>query len=189
MRKTLFLLMVVFALGIKNSAAQIDFENFDVNQIMGKVLTVKKGWAPKFFLGKQSIPKIPIVAQILGSKNNININKYFKTFKTGRTVYRITSYAGTAVALYGTIKNISNNSKDSVLSSAKNQAKTALYSGLGSMASGVLVKLLTKAASYKAVDLFGGAIKKKLSDIISFDLGAANNFGRPGYKAGLIVHL
>jgi hypothetical protein len=65
-----------------------------------------------------------------------------------------------------------------------------LYSGLGSMTSGTLVKLLTKAASYKAVDLFGGLIKKKLVDILSFEATPSTNYlGKNSFKAALIIRL
>ena len=130
-----------------------------------------------------------MVADILGSKKNSEINKLFGTFRTGRTVYRITNYAGSAFALYGTIKNIINN-KDSVTAAVKNQARTLMYSGFGSMATGTVVKLLTKAASYKAVQMFGGLIKKKLTDILSFDVMPSTNYlGRANFKTAMIIRL
>jgi hypothetical protein len=190
MKKTIVLSLTLLALiSFKSNAQVIDLENLDVSSLFGKVLQVKRGWAPQFFSGKKKIPKLNIVGQVLGSKNNNDINRLFNTFKTGRTIYKIGAYAGSAVTLYGTIKNIINNGKDSITAAAKSGAKTALYSGLGSMATSVIIKLLTKAASYKAVDMFGGLIKRKLEDIISLDMGASNNFGRPGFKAGLIIHL
>ncbi len=58
------------------------------------------------------------------------------------------------------------------------------------MSLGTVVKLVTKGASYKAVDLFGGVIKRKLMDIISFDAMPAQNYlGRTEFKAALIVKL
>lgn len=190
MRKLIAVLLVVFTLSAVKAGAQIDIpkidiKNFSMDQLLGRVLQVKRGWAPQFFSGKNKIPKINIVRDLLNTKNNSEITKLFSTFKTGRLVYRITNYAGTAIALYGTIKKISEN-KDSL---AKN-AKTLIVSGLSSMSVGTVVKLLTKGASYKAVDLFGGVIKRKLMDIISFDMGPGVNYiGRTNFKAGLYLKL
>ena len=84
----------------------------------------------------------------------------FRTFNTGRTVYKITSFAGSAVAIYGIVKKISDSANVPA-------GKTALTSGLISIGSGLLVKFLTKAASYKAVDIFNGIAVKKIKDIFS----------------------
>ena len=119
------------------------------------------------------------------NQKNPEINKLFNTFKTGRLVYRVTNYAGAAITLYGAIKKIADN-KDSL---AKD-GKALLISGLSSMSLGTVVKLLTKGASYKAVDLFGGVIKRKLMDIISFDVAPSTNYvGRTGMKASFTIHL
>lgn len=164
---------------------KIDLKNFSIDQLLGKVLQVKRGWAPQFFSGKSKIPKINIVRDLLGTKKNGEINKLFSTFKTGRLVYRITNYAGAAITLYGAIKKISEN-KDSAASSAK----TLIYSGLSSVSVGTIVKLITKGASYKAVDLFGGIIKKKIMDIISFDVMPSTNYiGKTGMQASFIIKL
>lgn len=190
MKKITLAMFAVLMLASVRSEAQIeipkiDLKNFSIDQLLGKVLQVKKGWAPQFFSGKSKIPKINIVRDLLGTKKNTEINKLFSTFKTGRLVYRITNYAGAAVTLYGAIKKISDN-KDSL---AK-EGKALLISGLSSMSLGTVVKLLTKGASYKAVDLFGGVIKKKLLDIISFDVSPATNYtGRTGMKASFTLQL
>jgi hypothetical protein len=190
MKKIFTILFSVSLLTSVQSSAQIDIpkidlKNFSIDQLLGKVLQVKKGWAPQFFSGKNKIPKINIVRDLLNTKNSGEISKLFSTFKTGRLVYRITNYAGTAIALYGTIKKISQNAD-----SLKKGATALLVSGLSSMSVGTVVKLLTKGASYKAVDLFGGVIKKKLLDIISFDMGPGVNYiGRTNFKAGLYIKL
>ena len=186
---TAIILFMVVAVSKSNAQGidieKIDLKNFSLDALLGKVLQVKKGWAPQFFSGKKKIPKINIVRDILGSKKNSEINRLFGTFKTGRTVYRITNYAGAAISLYGAIKKISEN-KDSLA----NDAKGYIISGLSSMSLGTVVKLLTKGASYKAVDIFGGVIKKKLMDIISLDAMPSRNYiGRTGFKASLIVKL
>lgn len=190
MKKTVILVFVfVFsAMHHRIEAQEIDWENFDLRQIFGKVLTVEKGYAPKFYLGKKKIDKLDIVGKILNTKKSPEINRLFRTFKTGRTVYKIATYTGTAITVYGAIKSAVNNGKaDSLLSTAdKNAVKTAVVSGLTSVASGVLVKLLTKGASYKAVDIFGGIIQKKIRDILSVDFGVAPMYnGTPAVTASL----
>ena len=42
-----------------------------------------------------------------------------------------------------------------------------LYAGIGTIGTGVIVKLLTKAASYKAVSIFSDIAVKKILDIFS----------------------
>ncbi len=189
MKKLLFLL-ILSGTGIHSFSQEIDFENFDLRQVLGKVLIVQKGYAPKFFVGKNKIPKLDVVAEILGSKRNPEINRLFKTFKTGRTVYKVATYTGTAVAVYGVVKNTINSNKDSISNSSKDAAMTAVYSGAGAILSGVVVKLLTKGASYKAVDLFGGVIRKNLGDILGIDLGMIRQYnGVPAVQAGIKIAL
>jgi hypothetical protein len=189
--KKLVVCLVVCFLAVSNARTQeITLENFDLNQVMGKVLTVKRGYSPDFFLGKRKIGKVAVLGQILGSKNNPDIDRLFRTFKTGRTVYKVAAYSGTALTLYGAVRNVMVLNKDSVSTAQKNAATTALYSGLGTVVSGVVVKLLTKQASYKAVDLFGGVVKRKLGDIIGIDLGMVPSVhGAPMMKAGLKIAL
>lgn len=190
MKKNIIALFISCVIFVQSAQAQIDIptidlKDFKIENLLGKVLQVKRGWAPQFFSGRSKIPKLNIVQQLLNTKKNSDITKLFNTFKTGRLVYRITNYAGSAIALYGVIKKIADN-KDSLV----NNAKTFLISGLSSMSLGTVVKLLTKGASYKAVDLFGGIIKKKLMDIISFDVGPSVNYiGKTNFKAGLYLKL
>ncbi len=163
MRKLVFLLIVGLFINSQCSA-QIDFNNIRIDDILGKVITVENGFSPKFYIGNTQIPKIAKVAEILGLKQNEDINRLFNTFRTGRTIYHIASYAGTAVAVYGAIRSIN----------AANQQdyKPALYSGLGAIGTGIIVKLLTKGAANKAVDIFNNTARKKLKDI--FGIGAAS---------------
>lgn len=147
------------------SYAQIDLNNLDINDIIGKVIRVDKGFEPKFYLGKVQIPQVKKVAEILGVKNIPEVNSLFKTFRTGRTIYKVASYAGSAVALYGVIKSFDK-------AALKKDYQAAIASGISSIASGVIVKLLTKSASYKAVDIFNNTVKTKLKDI--FHIGAAS---------------
>jgi hypothetical protein len=159
MKKILFLALFT-AIYFGKSQAQIDLKKiFNLDDLVGKVLTVKKGFAPKFSLGNQPITKVFKVGEILGLKNNTQITKYFNLFKTGRTIYKIASYAGTAISLYGAIKAFDK-------TSVKKDYQGALLGGLSSIGTGLLSKFLTKGASYKAVDVFNGVVKRKLSDIL-----------------------
>ena len=127
---------------------------------------MEKGFAPKFYLGKTPIEQINKVAEILGLKKNEEVNKLFKTFKTGRLVYKVASYAGGAVIAYGLVRKVDN-------SIQSQDWETALYSGIGAIGSGLVVKFLTKNASYKAVDIFNGIAVKKIIDI--FSIAPASN--------------
>jgi hypothetical protein len=164
-----FLVILISVLSSQQSFAQIDLNHLDINDILGKVMQVHRGFAPKFSLGNTPIQKINKVAEILGLKRNEEINKLFNTFKTGRTVYKVATYVGGAIAVYGLSRKVANsiNSKD---------YKTALVSGITTISSGLIVKFLTKAASYKAVDIFNGIAVKKIKDIFSI-APASNTMG------------
>ncbi|MEO6819930.1 MAG: hypothetical protein ABI204_09405 [Ginsengibacter sp.] len=152
--------LVTSVLCSKITTAQIDLKNIDLRDLIGKVMNVEKGFSPKFSLGKTPIKNIPKVAEILGLKKNSEVNKLFNTFRTGRTVYQVGSIAGGAVAIYGIYKKIDN--------SVKSQNYDGLlYAGIGTIGTGVIVKLLTKAASYKAVSIFNDIAVKKIIDIFS----------------------
>jgi CTP-dependent riboflavin kinase len=150
----------IICMAAANASAQIDFSNLKLDNILGKVLNVKRGFAPKFSLGKISIPKIAKVAEVIGLKKSTQAIKLFNTFKTGRTVYKIASYAGSAIAAYSAIKAIDK-------STLKEDYQKPLVGALSTIATGLVVKFLTKGASYKAVDVFNGVVKKKLKDILS----------------------
>ncbi len=145
---------------LQNANAQIDLGHIDIRDIIGKVVHVDKGFSPKFSLGNTPIQKISKVAEILGLKKNDDINRLFNTFKTGRIIYKVAAYAGSAIAVYAIVRKLDNSLKSKDYSGA-------LYSGIGSVASGLIVKFLTKGASYKAVDIFNGIAIKKIKDIFS----------------------
>ena len=161
---TLTLVMGLFF--VQKAFAQIDLSHVDLRDIIGKVMHVQKGFAPKFSLGKTPIDQISKVADILGLKNNDEINKLFKTFKTGRSIYKVAAYAGGALLAYGVARKAANSVKN-------NDANAALYSGISAVGSGLVVKFLTKGASYKAVDVFNGIAVKKIKDI--FSIAPASN--------------
>jgi hypothetical protein len=166
MKKHLVVLFTFTALLLSaKSYSQIDFNNLNPGDVLNRVIKVDKGFSPKFYLGNVKIPKVDKLGEILGMKKNPEINKLYRTFKTGRTVFKIASYAGTAITLYGVAKSIDK-------AAAASDAKTALVSGISAVGTGVIVKLLTKGASYKAVDIFNNTVRNKIKDI--FKIGAAS---------------
>ncbi len=162
----LVLLIITGLIVSKKSFAQIDLDNIDLKDIIGKVMKVQKGFAPKFSLGNTPIQKINKVAEILGLKKNETVNKLFNTFKTGRIIYKAAAFTGGAIAVYAVARKVSNSVKSDNYSGA-------LYTGLGAIASGLIVKFATKGASYKAVDIFNGIAAKKIRDI--FSIAPASN--------------
>jgi hypothetical protein len=180
MNKKIILMLTMVAGMAFSSRAQIDLSNINLDNILGKVLSVKKGWAPKFSLANVSIPKIAKVGEIINVKNIQTATKLFNTFRTGRTIYKIGAYAGSAVTTYSAIRNAVNNAKTQVDQQLKKGLKTTLIAGGATMATGLLVKFLTKAASYKAVDAFNGTVKRKLKDILSFDAPEASPYTQAG---------
>lgn len=161
-----FLFVFSTLLFAENSSAQIDLNNLNLQDIIGKVMHVEKGFAPKFSLGRTPIQKISKVEEILGLKENTEVNRLFKTFKTGRIIYKAAAYAGGAIAVYSLVRKTENSVKSQ-------DYNTALYSGISAIGTGLIIKFLTKGASYKAVDLFNGIAVKKIKDI--FSIGPASN--------------
>lgn len=155
---SIILLFSIFA--SKQSSAQIDLNHLNLNDIIGKVMNVQHGFAPKFSLGNIQIPKIHKVAEILGMKKNSEVNRLFSTFNTGRTIYKIVANGGALVAIYGLVKKASN-------SANTGNYNSLLVGGLTSIGSGLIVKFLTKGAAYKAVDIFNGIAIRKIKDIFS----------------------
>ena len=155
-----FLFMFSALLFAESSSAQIDLNNLDLKDIIGKVMHVEKGFAPKFSLGRTPIQKISKVEEILGLKQNKEVNRLFKTFKTGRIIYKAAAYAGGAIAVYSLVRKTENSVKSQ-------DYNTALYSGVSAIGTGLIIKFLTKGASYKAVDIFNGIAAKKIKDIFS----------------------
>jgi hypothetical protein len=161
-----FALLVTSLFYGQKSYAQIDLNHVDIQDIIGKVMHVEKGFAPKFSLGRTPIDQISKVAEILGLKKNEEVNRLFKTFKTGRIVYKVAAYTGSAIVVYGLVRKLDNSLKSQ-------DYNAALYSGIGAIGSGLVVKFLTKGASYKAVDIFNGIAVKTIKDI--FSIAPASN--------------
>ena len=169
MKKIIFLCFVV-SLATINASAQIDLNNLTSSNIFGKILNVKKGFAPKFSLANQPIEKIFKVAEVIGLKKNDQATKLFNTFRTGRTIYKVASYVGAAVSVYAVVRAADK-------AATKKDYQGALTGGITSIVSGLAVKFLTKGASYKAVDIFNGIVKEKIKDKIKdiFSIAPASN--------------
>ncbi len=174
LKKTSLLMGVLLMSLMASAQIKIGDIDVDLDQILGrvKVLKVQKGFNPRFFLGDLQLNKVGILGEklkgveVLGevfNKKNIDqVTKLYKTYKTGLVVFKILGAAGTAVAAYSTVRGITSDSK---FESAT--VKAMLYPALTSVATGVVTKILTKKASYKAVDIFNGVVKKKVGDIFS----------------------
>lgn len=185
-------LMATVLLLWMGARAQIKIGDMDVDldQILGrvKVLNVKKGFNPKFFLGDLQLNKAGILGeklkgvQVLGqvfNKKNINqVTRLYKTYKTGLIVFKVLGAAGTAVTAYSTVRGLTDEQKFD-----DGTVKKMLYPALAGIATGVLTKVLTKQASYRAVDIFNGVVKRKVTDIFSIR-PASETLG-----VGLYVHL
>jgi len=174
---------LVTAVSINTAKAQIKLEDipFDLNEILGrsKLLTVDKGFSPVFKLGNFQVNKVGILGEklkgigILGdifqTKNIERVTKLYKTYKTGLVVFKILGAAGAVVTTYSAIRGVTDEQKfdDATV-------KKLLYPAIGSIATGVLTKVLTKAASYKAVDIFNGIVRNKVKDIFSIGPASSN---------------
>jgi len=168
--------MMIIFLSSAVSFAQIKIGDLpiDIDQLFNrvKVLKVKKGFSPKFLLGDVQLNKVGLLGEnlkgveLLGnvfSKKNIDqVTKLYKTYKTGLVVFKVLAAAGTAVTVYSTVRGITDDQKFNDAT-----VKGMLYPALGSLATGVITKILTKKASYKAVDIFNGIARKKIQDIFS----------------------
>ena len=192
--KKLLVIVSIVLISQNVNAQLIDWTKIDLKGLIGKAMTVKQGWAPKFKIGNLDIAQISKVSKIINLKNVSTATKLFNTFKTGRTVYKAGAYVGIATSIYSSVKNLVETNKDAAsgLSPAAlqawNDAKSKAISkaqnlglaGLGTVGVGVLIKLLTKKAASKAADAFNGAVKNKIKDIFSFDAPTANPYAVTG---------
>ena len=164
-----------------------DFKNFDLRNIIGKTLKVKRGFAPKFSLGNLNLAKITQVAKVINLKNIGEANRLFNTFKTGRALYRGAALTSTVLSTYSVIKNTiqTNKAANTVeLQEARRQgiasAQKLLVSGGATIGIGLLIKFITKRAAYKATDAFNGMVRKKLTDILSIDSPTQSPYASTG---------
>jgi hypothetical protein len=192
MKKTLITAFIFCLAFASKTNAQIKLDDIlgQVKGLLGnkELLSVKKGFSPKFSLGKLQLNKVGILGEqlkgikvlgtIFNSKRAEDITKLYKTYKTGLVVYKILAGAGAIVTTYSTVRG--------AVGTEKFDAKTVkqlLAPAIISTVTGVVTKLLTKKASYKAVDIFNGVVKKKVKDI--FGIGAASQ----GAGIGIYVKL
>ncbi len=178
MKKTILAAVVSLLLILTSSTtnAQIKIGDLpiDIDALLGKVkvLKVKKGFSPKFILGDVQLNKVglfgenlkgvKLLGDVFNRKNIDQVTKLYKTYKTGLMVFKVLAAAGTAVTTYSAIRGFTDEQKFD-----DGTVKAMLYPALGSIATGVVTKILTKKASYKAVDIFNGIARKKLEDIFS----------------------
>ena len=181
MKKNLILLFIVCFAFANTINAQIKIEDVigKITDLLGKkeLLSVKKGFSPKFSLGKLSINKVGILGEqlkginvlgtIFNSKGIQDVTKLYKTYKTGLVVYKVLAGAGTVITTYSAIRGATADAKFD-----DKTVKQLLVPAITSILTGVITKILTKKASYKAVDIFNGVVKKKVKDI--FGIGAAS---------------
>ena len=179
MKKTFHVFTVTFLLMFLSSSAsfaQIKIGDLpiDIDALLGrvKVLKVQKGFSPKFLLGELQLNKVGILGEnlkgvkllgeVFSKKNIAQVTKLYKTYKTGLVVFKVLAAAGTAVTTYSAIKGFTDDQKFNDAT-----VKAMLYPAIGSIVTGVVTKILTKKASYKAVDIFNGLVRKKIQDIFS----------------------
>ncbi len=100
------------------TSAQIKLDDIlgQVKGLLGnkELLSVKKGFSPKFSLGKLQLNKVGILGEqlkgikvlgtIFNSKRAEDITKLYKTYKTGLVVYKILAGAGAIVTTYSTVR-------------------------------------------------------------------------------------
>ena len=192
MKTKIALLGLFFCILFSSTNAQVNVKDIlgKVNDLLGSksLLKVKKGFSPKFSLGSLQLNKVGILGEqlkgigvlgkVFNSKGAANINKLYGTYKTGLVVYKILGGIGAATTAYTTIRG--------AVGTEKFDAKTVkqlIWPAVGSLLTGIVTKLITKKASYKAVDIFNGVVKNKVKDI--FKIGAASQ----GAGIGLFVKL
>ena len=190
----ILLMSLLLTTASQSVKAQVTLEDIlgqiDLGQLLGngQLIKIEKGFSPVFYIGNKQINTVglfgeklkgvEILGEILGKKSGLNIMGMYRTYKTGLVVYKVLASAGTVVTAVGLIKGVSDeqNFQDKTV-------KQLLYPALTSVASGVITKLLTKRASYKAVDIFNGVARKTLKDILS--VGPSSS----GYGVGVYVQL
>ena len=181
MKKILLLIFIINFAYLNNANAQIKVEDIleKVTDLLGRkeLLSVQKGFSPKFSLGKLQINKVGILGEqlkginvlgtIFNSKGIQDVTKLYKTYKTGLLVYKILAGAGTVITTYSAVRGVAGSEKFD-----NKTVKQLLAPAITSILTGVVTKILTKKASYKAVDIFNGVVKKKVKDV--FGIGAAS---------------
>jgi hypothetical protein len=186
MKKTILtslvtLVMILMTSFVSFAQVKIGDLPIDIDALLGKVkvLKVKKGFSPKFILGDVQLNKVglfgenlkgvKLLGDVFNRKNIERVTKLYKTYKTGLVVFKVLAAAGTAVTTYSAIRGFTDDEKFD-----DGTVKKMLYPAIGSIVTGVVTKVLTKKASYKAVDIFNGIARKKLEDIFSIQPASSN---------------
>ncbi len=171
--------IILFGIGCcfsRQAKAQIKIE--DITGKIGDLLSkknpvsVKKGFSPIFSLGKLQLNKVGILGeklkgvavlgQVFDSKGIQQVTKLFKTYKTGLVVFKVLAAAGSVATIYSTARGIAGTDKFD-----DKTVRKLITPALSSLLVGVVTKVLTKKASYKAVDIFNGVVKNKIKNIFS----------------------
>lgn len=157
-----------------------DLKDLNIAELLGKakVMKVRKGFSPVFSIGNyqintvgllgEKLKGVGILGEILDKRGVEKIMGLYKTYKTGLVVFKILGAAGTAVTVLSAVKGFTaeQNFNDKTV-------KQLLYPAVASLLTGVITKVLTKKASYKAVDIFNGVVRNKIKDIFSIQPASA----------------
>ena len=179
---TLFFVLATLCFA-QQANAQIKIEDLDdlnIAELLGKakVMKVRKGFSPVFSIGNyqintvgilgEKLKGIGILGEILDKRGVEKIMGLYKTYKTGLVVFKILGAAGTAVTVLSAVKGFTadQNFNDRTV-------KQLLYPAVASLLTGVITKVLTKKASYKAVEIFNGVVRNKIKDIFSIQPASA----------------
>ena len=179
---TLFFVLATLCFA-QQANAQIkieDLKDLNIAELLGKakVMKVRKGFSPVFSIGNyqintvgilgEKLKGIGILGEILDKRGVEKIMGLYKTYKTGLVVFKILGAAGTAVTVLSAVKGFTaeQNFNDKTV-------KQLLYPAVASLLTGVITKVLTKKASYKAVEIFNGVVRNKIKDIFSIQPASA----------------
>ena len=187
MKSSKIILTLFFAIATlcfaQQANAQIkieDLKDLNIAELLGKakVMKVRKGFSPVFSIGNyqintvgllgEKLKGVGILGEILDKRGVEKIMGLYKTYKTGLVVFKILGAAGTAVTVLSAVKGFTaeQNFNDKTV-------KQLLYPAVASLLTGVITKVLTKKASYKAVDIFNGVVRNKIKDIFSIQPASA----------------
>ena len=191
------IIILAFFISLQTQAQiKIGGKLFDLSTLLnGKLLEVQKGFAPQFSLGNLKIPNLKALNSILSGKKSSQINKLYSTFRTGKTLWHAGQAAGGIAGIYAAVKTIAVNKQEETTAALiaekdklKRQVTTGLIATVGTVVTGLIVKLITKKASYKAVDIFNGVVKKKITDIFSvvpYTPNGISNYNGAGFAIRL----
>lgn len=177
--KKFFTIFICFLFILQAQAQLDDLLDGTITKLLNKksLLSVKKGFSPRFSLGNLPLNKVGILGEqlkgvkvlgnIFNTKRLTDITKLYNTYKKGLIAYKVLAGAGTALTTYSTIRGLADAEKFN-----DKTVRQILTPAISAIVTGVVAKILTKKAAYKAVDVFNGVVKKKLKDILN--IGASS---------------